>query len=54
MGLDMYLYNVIKPTMLDERKIYETDGSHGCINLPKDIASKIYENVSIGTVVEVY
>lgn len=25
MGLDMYLYNVIKPTMLDERKIYETD-----------------------------
>ena len=35
-------------------KIYETDGSHGCINLPKDIASKIYENVSIVTVVEVY
>ena len=29
-------------------QIYQTDGSHGCINLPYDAAKKIYETVDIG------
>lgn len=29
--------------------IYQTDGSHGCINLPYDIAEQIYNVVDIGT-----
>lgn len=29
-------------------KIYKTNGSHGCINLPKDNAAKLYEMVEIG------
>lgn len=34
--------------------IYKTSGSHGCINLPLEIAEKVYNNVEIGTIVEVY
>ena len=29
--------------------IYKTNGSHGCVNLPVDVAPTIYDNVSIGT-----
>jgi len=35
-------------------EIYKTNGSHGCINMPLDIAEKVYNIVSVGTVVEVY
>jgi len=35
-------------------KIYKTSGSHGCINMPLEIAEQVYNNVSIGTIVEVY
>lgn len=34
--------------------IYKTAGSHGCINLPVDIAPKVYKNVRIGTKVIVH
>lgn len=35
--------------------IYQTAyGSHGCINLPTDIAAQIYQNVEVGTPVVVY
>ena len=30
-------------------EIYRTGGSHGCINLPKDMASQLYEAVEVGT-----
>ena len=26
--------------------IYKTNGSHGCVNLPKNAAKTIYENIS--------
>lgn len=29
--------------------IYQTNGSHGCINLPLDIAAQLYNKVAIGT-----
>lgn len=29
--------------------IYKTDGSHGCINIPRDVMSEIYENFEVGT-----
>ncbi len=35
-------------------KIYETNGSHGCINLPKEAAAKIYDMVEVGTPVVMY
>lgn len=34
--------------------IYLTDGSHGCVNLPKDIAAQLYEYVEIGTPCVIY
>lgn len=34
--------------------IYKTSGSHGCINLPKDAAKKIFENIEKGDPVLVY
>lgn len=30
-------------------EIYQTDGSHGCINIPTDIMPAVYENFEIGT-----
>lgn len=30
-------------------EIYKTDGSHGCINIPKDVMPQIYDNFEIGT-----
>lgn len=35
-------------------EIYKTNGSHGCINMPLDIAEKVYNTVNVGTTVEVY
>ncbi len=35
-------------------KIYKTNGSHGCINLPSAVAKTIYENISAGTPVLCY
>jgi len=34
--------------------IYKTNGSHGCINLPKTVAKTIYENISAGVPVLCY
>lgn len=34
--------------------IYRSSGSHGCINLPKDFAYNLYDNVETGTCVIVY
>ncbi len=34
--------------------IYLTEGSHGCINLPKSKAAEIFDNVSKGEPVIVY
>jgi hypothetical protein len=34
--------------------IYKTNGSHGCVNLPKSVAEVIYKTVEIGTAVIVY
>lgn len=34
--------------------IYKTNGSHGCINLPIDVAKYLWENVNTGTGVIVY
>ena len=35
-------------------KIYKTNGSHGCINLPPAVAKTIYENISAGMPVICY
>lgn len=35
-------------------EIYKSNGSHGCINLPVDVAPKVYKNVKIGTKVIVH
>lgn len=35
-------------------EIYKTNGSHGCVNLPKEFAAQLYEAVSLGTVVYVH
>ena len=34
--------------------IYQHDGSHGCINLPKSYAYDLYENVNVGDCVIIY
>jgi lipoprotein-anchoring transpeptidase ErfK/SrfK len=34
--------------------IYLTNGSHGCVNTPRNKVKTIYENVEIGTPVIVY
>ena len=34
--------------------IYEGDGSHGCVNLPTDIAEELYDTIEIGTPVIIY
>ena len=35
-------------------EIYKKSGSHGCINVPSDMAKKIYESVATGTPVIAY
>lgn len=34
--------------------IYKTNGTHGCINMPKYVAKKIYENIDAGTPIICY
>ena len=34
--------------------IYKTNGSHGCVNLPKKVAKKIFENVRAGIAIIIY
>ncbi|MCR5746341.1 MAG: L,D-transpeptidase family protein [Lachnospiraceae bacterium] len=34
--------------------IYETDGSHGCVNLPRDAAATLYDMISVGTTVVIH
>ncbi len=34
--------------------IYKTDGSHGCVNVPLDNIKKLYEQVEVGTAVNIY
>ena len=35
-------------------EIYKNHGSHGCVNLPSDVAKSLYDMVEIGTVVIVH
>lgn len=35
-------------------EIYKSNGSHGCINAPLEVATKIYENIEVGTPVIAY
>ena len=35
-------------------EIYKTNGSHGCVNLPKDAAYQLYDMVNVGTTVVVH
>lgn len=35
-------------------QIYKTNGSHGCVNLPKEVAPKVYKKVDIGTPVLIH
>jgi lipoprotein-anchoring transpeptidase ErfK/SrfK len=35
-------------------EIYKTNGSHGCVNLPKDKAYELYDLIEVGTVVIVH
>ncbi len=35
-------------------EIYKTNGSHGCVNLPHDIAEQLFGMVNVGTVVIVH
>ena len=35
-------------------EIYKTNGSHGCVNLPKDKAYELYDLISVGTTVIVH
>lgn len=34
--------------------VYQTNGSHGCVNLPTDVAKTIYENLGEGTAIFLY
>ena len=34
--------------------IYKTDGSHGCVNLPPEIAKQFFDLATVGTVVKVH
>jgi len=36
------------------KTIYLTDGSHGCINAPYELAKTIYENIQVGTPIVCY
>ena len=35
-------------------EIYKTNGSHGCINVPKEIMPDLYEKTEIGTPVIIF
>ena len=34
--------------------IYQTNGSHGCVNLPYNVAQTIYENIEAGMAILLY
>ena len=34
--------------------IYQTNGSHGCVNLPSSVAQTIYDNIDVGTAILIY
>lgn len=34
--------------------IYKNNGSHGCINLPYNVASKIYNSIKVGDPIVCY
>lgn len=34
--------------------IYQSDGSHGCVNLPEDVAATIYNNIEAGCAIVIY
>ena len=34
--------------------IYKSDGSHGCVNVPKYLASTIFDNIDAGTPIICY
>ena len=34
--------------------IYQTNGSHGCVNLPFDAAKQIYDNIDAGVAIILY
>ncbi|PRR82085.1 L,D-transpeptidase family protein [Clostridium vincentii] len=36
------------------KEIYKTNGSHGCINAPYELAKVVYENIKVGTPVVCY
>ena len=29
--------------------IYKSNGSHGCVNVPTDVAAKLYQRIEVGT-----
>ncbi len=35
-------------------EIYKTNGSHGCVNLPHDVAQQLFDMIGVGTVVIVH
>ena len=35
-------------------EIYKTNGSHGCVNLPHDVAEQLFNMIDVGTVVIVH
>lgn len=35
-------------------EIYKSSGSHGCVNLPKEIAPKVYKKINVGTPVLIH
>ena len=35
-------------------KIYKSSGSHGCVNLPKEVAPKVYKKINVGTPVLIH
>lgn len=34
--------------------IYQTNGSHGCVNLPLDAAQRIYDSIDTGVAIILY
>ena len=51
----MNIISLMSGTSLDAKwrkkfggNIYTYDGSHGCVNLPKDVAATIYANAYLG------
>ena len=41
-------------TDFDSSETYKGRGSHGCVNLPLDFSSELFDSVQVGTVVVIY